>query len=66
MDGQIKKVALENGFKLKAQSNGTLDLNPYVYDFAKALLKDKDERIAELEKELEFFYEEAMNLTASK
>ena len=34
----IKKIALENGFKLKKQSNGEMDLNPYVYDFARALL----------------------------
>ena len=36
---QIKKIALENGFKLKDQPNGELDLNPYVYDFARALLQ---------------------------
>ena len=34
----IKELALANGFKLKEQPNGTMDLNPYVYDFAKALL----------------------------
>lgn len=31
---EIKKTALENGFKLKEQPNGSTDLNPYVYDFA--------------------------------
>lgn len=35
----IKELALANGFKLKEQLNGEMDLNPYVYDFAKALKK---------------------------
>ena len=35
---QIKEIALANGFKLKEQPNGEMDLNPYVYDFAKALM----------------------------
>lgn len=34
---QIKELALANGFKLKEQPDGTMDLNPYVYDFVKAL-----------------------------
>jgi hypothetical protein len=34
---QIKELALANGFKLKTQPDGTEDLNPYVYEFAKAL-----------------------------
>lgn len=28
----IKQIALENGFKLKEQPDGSLDLNPYVYN----------------------------------
>ncbi|WLF84801.1 DUF551 domain-containing protein [Moraxella sp. ZY210820] len=28
----IKDFALANGFKLKEQTNGEMDLNPYVYD----------------------------------
>lgn len=28
----IKQIALANGFKLKEQANGEMDLNPYVYD----------------------------------
>lgn len=36
---QIKKLALANGFKLKEQANGNMDLNPYVYDFARALMQ---------------------------
>lgn len=34
----IKQIALANGFKLKAQPDGIMDLNPYVYEFARALL----------------------------
>ena len=38
MDNQkIKELALANGFKLKEQANGSLDLNAYVYDFANAI-----------------------------
>lgn len=33
----IKKLALENGFSLKQQASGNMDLNAYVYDFAKAI-----------------------------
>lgn len=35
---QIKGIALANGFKLKEQSSGEMDLNQYVYDFARALV----------------------------
>jgi len=34
---QIKELALAKGFKLKEQPDGTIDLNPYVYEFAAAL-----------------------------
>ena len=35
----IRKIALENGFKLKEQGIDLhMDLNPYVYDFARALI----------------------------
>lgn len=34
----IKKLALQHGFNLKPQPSGEMDLNPYVYDFARALL----------------------------
>lgn len=40
--GFIKALALSNGFKLKEQPDGTMDLNPYVYDFAEALLREFD------------------------
>ena len=38
MDVQkIKELALANGFSLKEQANGNMDLNAYVYDFANAI-----------------------------
>ena len=40
---QIKELALANGFKLKEQPDGTMDLNPYVYEFARALVLSRDE-----------------------
>lgn len=36
----IKELALANGFKLKEQPDGSIDLNPYVYEFALALIVD--------------------------
>ena len=33
----IKELALVNGFKLKEQASGNMDLNAYVYDFANAV-----------------------------
>ena len=35
----IKDVALECGFKLKEQPDGSMDLNTYVYTFADKLIK---------------------------
>lgn len=35
----VKVIALENGFSLKEQSDGSRDLNPYVYTFAEKLLE---------------------------
>lgn len=35
---RIKEIALANGFKLKEQPSGVKDLNPYVYEFARALI----------------------------
>ena len=34
----IKRLALENGFKLKQQPSGEMELNPYVYDLRVRLL----------------------------
>ena len=39
---QIKEIALANGFKLKEQPNSEMDLNPYVYDFARALIDEHE------------------------
>ena len=36
---QVKQIALECGFKLKVQPDGTQDLNPYVYVFAERLIQ---------------------------
>lgn len=49
---KIKKLALENGFKLKEQASGNLDLNSYVYEFAEALLKDQQAEIDLLKSQL--------------
>lgn len=35
---QIAELALANGFKLKQQPDGSMALNPYVFDFAGALM----------------------------
>lgn len=37
-NARIQAILLANGFKLKDQGEGHLDLNPYVYDGARALL----------------------------
>ena len=46
---RIKAMALSSGFKLKEQPNGEMDLNPYVYEFAKllelAVLYDRNREI---------------------
>lgn len=42
---RIKDIALANGFKLKEQPCGEMDLNPYVYKFSRELLKAQHERI---------------------
>jgi hypothetical protein len=37
-DALIVSIALANGFKLKDQPDGSKGLNPYVLDFARALI----------------------------
>lgn len=44
---QIKEIALANGFKLKEQPNGEMDLNPYVYEFARQLLIKELQRVTD-------------------
>jgi hypothetical protein len=34
----VKQLALDAGFKLRTQADGSEDLNPYVYDFANAVM----------------------------
>ena len=34
---RIKELALANGFSLKPQASGNMDLNTYVYEFANAI-----------------------------
>lgn len=34
---KIRDMALRSGFKLKRQDDGTVDLHPYVYDFARRM-----------------------------
>ena len=48
----VKDLALKNGFKLKQQPNGELELNPYVYDFADELVKDQQQTIESLKAQL--------------
>lgn len=36
---EIREIALSNGFKLKIQKDGGMDLNPYVYTFVRALVR---------------------------
>lgn len=51
---EIKAIALASGFELKPQDViRSMDLNPYVYDFAKALLAAQQSQIAELKEELD-------------
>lgn len=45
---KIKELALECGFKLKTQADGSKDLNEYVYKFADKLIESKDREIEEL------------------
>lgn len=65
----IKELALKCGFKLKEQPDGTMDLNPYVYDFALELMKaaliptgeNIVERLREVASEIEEEIEELRN-----
>lgn len=38
-DDDIRRIALENNFSLKNQPDGSQDLNPYVFDFSRALIQ---------------------------
>lgn len=49
----VKEIALANGFKLKEQPNGSLELNPYVYVFADKLVEHQQAKVEELQKRVE-------------
>ena len=70
----VRKIALDSGFKYKAQDNGVMDLNPYVFDFAKELIESSNEtliaQVAELRGRLndcvnDYIKNDKGNLTAS-
>ena len=42
---QVRDLALKKGFQLKLQPNGGMDLNPYVYEFAEALVSKVQEEL---------------------
>ena len=72
MDVQkIKELALANGFKLKEQADGSMDLNAYVYDFANAIeqaakaqaVPEKDAVIKKLSDQL---YAQEMKASAAR
>ncbi|MGU2730314.1 hypothetical protein [Acinetobacter baumannii] len=48
----VKEIALANGFKLKEQPDGSLELNPYVYVFADKLVEHQQAKVEELQKQL--------------
>ncbi|MFB6349961.1 hypothetical protein ACFBZI_11070 [Moraxella sp. ZJ142] len=56
---EIKQLFLNNGFKLKAQPNGSVDLNPYVYEAAEALLERQTKKFLHL---INTLHAELMNL----
>jgi len=49
----VKEVALANGFKLKEQPDGSLELNPYVYVFADKLVEHQLAKVCSLEEQVE-------------
>ncbi len=54
-DNEIKSIALACCFKLKDQGAGAMDLNPYVYDFARAIIEaDRAARTASAAPEVEY------------
>lgn len=43
---EIRDLALSHGFTIRSQPDGAMDLNPYVYAFARALIKKEREACA--------------------
>lgn len=58
---KIKELALANGFKLKEQADGSMDLNAYVYDFANAI---EQAAKAQANKQFENFIDQAIEDSA--
>lgn len=48
----IEQIALANGFKLKEQPDGSMALNPYVFEFARALLASRQPEIDALKRDV--------------
>jgi hypothetical protein len=44
----IRKFAIEAGFSLKEQPDGSMDLNPYVYEFARRIESEAQGEIVQL------------------
>ena len=45
---EIRDLALSHGFTLRSQPDGAMDLNPYVYAFARALIEREREECARI------------------
>ena len=45
---EIRALALSHGFTLRPQPDGSMDLNPYVYEFARALIEQEREACAKV------------------
>ena len=58
---KIKELALANGFKLKEQASGNMDLNAYVYDFANAIEREAK---SQANKQFENFIDQAIEDSA--
>ena len=50
---EIRALALSHGFTLRPQPDGLMDLNPYVYAFARALVEQEREACAKVCEEQE-------------
>ena len=47
-NAEIRALALSHGFTLRPQPDGSMDLNPYVYAFARALVEQECEECAQV------------------
>lgn len=57
-DGEITLLALNSGFKLKEQPDGSMALNPYVFEFARTLLTFQAPEVLKLRAEVERLQDE--------